>query len=196
MNAQPERAGRDGDSQPMPTPNDGPDIQSLVISDLEARRELGIHRYGTALQADNGRDPVRDAYEEAMDLTVYLRQVLTEHATIGELRARVAELEALLVQAEDYAREAGDQADLAVAPLDDLLREYVARYFEAHPRRTVGELQGQIREASERLAQAPWEIGLAGADLLLAMFALSGITGYGHDVFVKEIAGRTEKAAQ
>ena len=36
------------------------------------RRQLGIDRYNTPLQLDNGRDMRRDAREEALDLAVYL----------------------------------------------------------------------------------------------------------------------------
>lgn len=68
---------REGD-QPLPVINDHPDIQSQVIADIEARRELGIRRYGTALQPHNGRDALRDAYEEALDLAIYLKQVMVE----------------------------------------------------------------------------------------------------------------------
>jgi hypothetical protein len=68
---------RPGD-QPLPVPNDSPDIQSMVIADIEARRQVGIERYGTALQAGNGRDALRDAYEEALDLACYLRQAIAE----------------------------------------------------------------------------------------------------------------------
>ena len=55
----PERAGREGDSQPLPTVNDSPDIQSLVIRDIEERRELGIRRYGTALQPQRAKRHAR-----------------------------------------------------------------------------------------------------------------------------------------
>jgi len=68
---------RPGD-QPLPVPNGSQDIQSMVIADIAARREVGIARYGTTLQAGNGRDALRDAYEEALDLSVYLRQVIEE----------------------------------------------------------------------------------------------------------------------
>lgn len=68
---------RDGD-QPLPVKNDAPDIQSQVIADIEARRLVGISRYGTALQPNNGRDSLRDAYEEALDLACYLRQAIEE----------------------------------------------------------------------------------------------------------------------
>lgn len=68
---------REGD-QPLPTVNDRQDIQSMVIADITARRQVGIQRYGTALQAHNGRDMLRDAYEEALDLAIYLRGVIEE----------------------------------------------------------------------------------------------------------------------
>ncbi len=64
--------------QPMPTRNGHVSIQSLVRNDLEAREQVGIQRYGTALQPHNGRDALRDAYEEALDLAIYLRQAIAE----------------------------------------------------------------------------------------------------------------------
>jgi hypothetical protein len=63
--------------QPLPLPASG-DIQKLVIGDLEARREFGVKKYGTPLQAFNGRDALMDAYQEALDLVVYIRQVIEE----------------------------------------------------------------------------------------------------------------------
>ena len=64
--------------QPLPTINDGPCIQDLVIADIETRKAVGIERYGTTLQANNGRDALRDAYEEALDLCQYLKQCIVE----------------------------------------------------------------------------------------------------------------------
>lgn len=64
--------------QPAPIPNDRSDIQSLVIADVASRREHGIRTYGTPLQAHNGRDALQDAYEEALDLAMYLRQMIEE----------------------------------------------------------------------------------------------------------------------
>lgn len=68
---------REGDQQ-LPVPNKEPDIQSQVIKDIVERREVGIQRYGTALQPHNGRDALRDAYEEAIDLAMYLKQLIVE----------------------------------------------------------------------------------------------------------------------
>lgn len=64
--------------QPAPTPNNATDIQTLVIADIATRRQVGIQRYGTPLQPHNGRDALRDAYEEALDLAMYLRQAIAE----------------------------------------------------------------------------------------------------------------------
>jgi NTP pyrophosphatase (non-canonical NTP hydrolase) len=69
--------------QPAPIHTSGRDVQSLVIGDLAERRELGIERYGTPLQAGNGRDPLGDAYQEALDLACYLRQEICERNTDG-----------------------------------------------------------------------------------------------------------------
>jgi hypothetical protein len=64
--------------QPGPTPTGGVPIWDLVVADMMARDHLGRQRYGTPLQAHNGRDALQDAYEEALDLAVYLRQALAE----------------------------------------------------------------------------------------------------------------------
>lgn len=80
-----------GAPQPMPTPNARPSIVGLVIHDLAERAVLGRKKYGTDLQAHNGRDPLVDAYQENLDECMYLRQEIEERT---DLRAQVAELEA------------------------------------------------------------------------------------------------------
>ena len=65
-------------NQPAPTPNDSVPIWELVIADMQARDQLGRERYGTPLQAHNGRNALQDAYEEALDMAVYLRQAIEE----------------------------------------------------------------------------------------------------------------------
>ncbi len=66
--------------QPMPIPNTRPSIQSLVRADLEQRELVGISRYGTPLQPHNGRDALRDLYEELLDGACYARQAMEERA--------------------------------------------------------------------------------------------------------------------
>lgn len=64
--------------EPTPVVNDHPFIQDLVIEDIEARKRYGKAKYGTLLQPFNGRNALMDAYQEALDLVVYLRQALYE----------------------------------------------------------------------------------------------------------------------
>jgi hypothetical protein len=86
------RAGREGD-QRMPIENSRPRIHdsvsadlghygmsgtALVQADLLDRQRVGIKRYGTALQAFNGRNALQDLYDEILDGCVYARQALEE----------------------------------------------------------------------------------------------------------------------
>lgn len=54
----------------------------LVLKDMEDRRRGGVEKYGTPLQPNNGRDALVDAYQEALDLCVYLRQAIEERKTV------------------------------------------------------------------------------------------------------------------
>lgn len=84
-------------SQPDPIPNDGPSIHDLLIADYERdaealgiqefgqiaaglreRKRIGVETYGVALQPNNGRDMLQDAYEEVLDLLTYLRGAVEE----------------------------------------------------------------------------------------------------------------------
>ena len=61
-------------SQPMPKPGQEV-VMDYLLEDLEDRKKQGIQTYGTPLQTWNGRKCIQDAYEEALDLGVYLKQV-------------------------------------------------------------------------------------------------------------------------
>lgn len=64
--------------QALPVKNEQPYIQDLVLADIEERKALGLKKYGTLLQPFNGRSFLQDAYEEALDLVIYLRGKLEE----------------------------------------------------------------------------------------------------------------------
>lgn len=66
--------------EPDPIPNNNPSIHDLVIRDMEDRKAMGLKKYGTILQAHNGRNALIDAYQEVLDLAVYLRQKIEENA--------------------------------------------------------------------------------------------------------------------
>lgn len=66
-------------SIPQPPPEPGKDkVLDLVVSDLQERADSGKAKYGTYLYTHNGRDPLWDAYQEAIDLVMYLRQAIAE----------------------------------------------------------------------------------------------------------------------
>lgn len=64
--------------EPDPVPNDTKPVWEMVIEDMKERDDEGRRKYGTPLQINNGRDPLVDAYQEALDLVVYLRQAIEE----------------------------------------------------------------------------------------------------------------------
>jgi len=64
--------------EPPPRATKGESIHDLVVADLKERKAMGLRKYGTPLQAFNGRRALRDAYQEALDLTCYLRQLIEE----------------------------------------------------------------------------------------------------------------------
>lgn len=67
------------EDQTKPVVNDKlPFVWDLVKKDFDDRDEVGRIRYNTRLQPHNGRDALVDAYQEALDLVVYLRQALFE----------------------------------------------------------------------------------------------------------------------
>lgn len=49
-----------------------------VAADIEERKRVGIERYGTTLRPFNGRNALLDAYQECLDMAVYLKQALLE----------------------------------------------------------------------------------------------------------------------
>lgn len=63
--------------QPLPRPGGIP-VQEVMIRAIEERREYGRRKYGRVLETHNGRDALRDAWEEALDLFTYLTQVRLE----------------------------------------------------------------------------------------------------------------------
>jgi hypothetical protein len=57
-------------------------IFSLVHADLDTRDQLGWQRHAKPLLANDGRDSLREAYEEALDLAVYLRMAIAEREAL------------------------------------------------------------------------------------------------------------------
>ena len=84
------------EDQPAPT-GDGTPVWDLVITDMQERDNLGRQRYGTPLRTRNGRDALIDAYQEVLDLSVYLRQEIEERRAVHQICDHIA----LIPGAED-----------------------------------------------------------------------------------------------
>ena len=57
------------------------DIAKMVQEDIEARAQLGERKYGGRLEVgsrNNMISPLQIAYEEALDLAMYLKQEIEE----------------------------------------------------------------------------------------------------------------------
>ena len=63
--------------QPAPKGKGSP-ILGMVLADLTNRALEGKEKYGEPLLANNGRNALWDAYQEALDLAMYLRQAIEE----------------------------------------------------------------------------------------------------------------------
>ena len=50
----------------------------LVIEDMKKRNQTGFKRYGKYLFPFNGRNSLQDAFEECLDLCVYLKNKIIE----------------------------------------------------------------------------------------------------------------------
>lgn len=68
-------------NEPQPAPvnrEDLPNVWALVQADMAEREQQGEAKYGVPLRPYNGRVALIDAYQEALDLAVYLRQAIYE----------------------------------------------------------------------------------------------------------------------
>ena len=64
--------------EPPPGESQHPPVWDMVVEDMKQRNEMGTEKYGTPLRPFNGRNSLKDAYQEVLDLAVYLRQRLYE----------------------------------------------------------------------------------------------------------------------
>lgn len=70
--------------QPTPKATESPDCWLLVMEDMKDRREFGLAKYGVPVRHDSGRDPLADAYQEVLDLAVYLRAEIQRRRDVRE----------------------------------------------------------------------------------------------------------------
>ncbi len=145
-----QRAG----DQPLPVANDHSTIHEQVCADLMDRQALGITRYGQALQPHNGRNALLDAYQEALDLSTYLKQLLLERERpVSTPDADMARLilnctTAITQLSAEVTRLHTELRDASVRHKEEAgrLRDALAREQDAAAtlRQNVRTLQGQV----------------------------------------------------
>jgi hypothetical protein len=62
------------------------DTESIVIADIKKRQQLGIKKYGTTV-ANNPlylREWLEHAYQESLDLAIYLKRSMQEADRLGD----------------------------------------------------------------------------------------------------------------
>lgn len=102
---------------------DSDPIYKLVIDDIEAKAQVGREKYGTYLQADNGRDHLSDAYQESIDQAKYLKAAIIERrALLDRIAALEAELDNARLEAE-HSRAAEQIALKTVSALETELEK-------------------------------------------------------------------------
>lgn len=63
--------------QPLPKPGGLP-VQAILIAAIQERTDYGRAKYGDVLRTKNGRNALKDAWEELMDFTAYFTQYVLE----------------------------------------------------------------------------------------------------------------------
>lgn len=67
-----------------------------VIKDMKARDEFGMKKYGRPLTPRSKVDPLKEAYEEALDMVVYLKAAISKREESPE--EQVIKLKKLLAE--------------------------------------------------------------------------------------------------
>ncbi len=104
---------------PEPPPNhvDGPAVWDLVLADIAERDKVGEAKYGVRLTPGDGRDSLVDAYQEALDLVVYLRKDIEERRSLAEENAQLrTRLERLQSGAAQLRLDATGWEDASTKP--------------------------------------------------------------------------------
>ncbi len=71
--------------------NDNTTIHELVLKDIQQRADFGMKKYGVPLYPFDKRRTLQDAYEEVLDLAIYLRKEMEERKQIEEVQADLYE---------------------------------------------------------------------------------------------------------
>jgi hypothetical protein len=161
--------------EPPPT-GDGTPVWPLVIrdviADMEERDRVGTERYGTPLRTFNGRRALVDAYQEALDGVVYLRQEMAEEGERAAARLR-ADAEGISLDQMDRVAESLLNADKNIWRIDgspesvrdwQRLERYQATYVRNLRVRALHALTGLTEPDAEALLDRLLSMAEQGVD--------------------------------
>ena len=148
------RAAGLSEPHPAPQPSAHPPVWDLVVHDMQERDAFGERKYGLRLRAFDGRSTLADAYQEALDLAVYLRKRLYEEqaplpADVAEARRAAGITIAPEAALHRALQERTDELERARAECSEL-RQAVAA-IEAAYDRVVSE-RDAVRSAIREMA--------------------------------------------
>ena len=103
--------------QENPTPGEHkvtPYAREQFNSMLDDAERRGIETYGTTLETHNGRDAIKDAKEEAIDLWQYLCQIELENQALKETNTRLGKINERLKTELNYWFSEAEQMKLYI----------------------------------------------------------------------------------
>jgi len=103
-------------------------MYSELARHLSERAEMGMRKYGTHLSFYNRRNPYIDAYQETLDLIMYLRQVIEE----TDVRYFV-EVDYHVVQEPKPRPQPDRRRHVLTHVLSDLLLDDIGIHYIEHP---------------------------------------------------------------
>ncbi len=76
--------------EPDPLPNNEPAVWDLVIEDMKDRDKFGVSKYNTRLKPFDGRDNLKDIYQELLDGVVYCRKEIYQRDKTKKLLKKLS----------------------------------------------------------------------------------------------------------
>jgi hypothetical protein len=144
--------------KPEPAPQTGKDdVWLKVIKQMAKRRKQGIRNYGTPLKTHNGRRALVDAFQESLDMAVYLYQEILERRDIelekdtmtAQFKIERRELQEQIESEKEKVRALqmilGDDREKFLS--DNTTRDIICRYLIGENRR----LESENEELKARL---------------------------------------------
>ena len=137
--------------EPPPTPGDA-EVWPLVLEDIAERDRMGRAKYGQPLSTHDGRDSLVDAYQEALDLVVYLRKAIAERDD-WKARAMAAESDAAKWR---ELKDAADSKTLVVIPADQAepLKRLLSRVLSPVVDPSLPDLTADLKAALQKVGRA------------------------------------------